>query len=157
MENREIERKYLVSGDFRKEVYESSHIVQGYICVDPGRTVRVRIRDDRAWLTIKGARKAGELGRFEWEKEISVADAKQLMQLSTTGIIDKTRHLIHNTDGIHVWEVDEFHGRHAGLIVAEIELQSETDTFDKPSWLGEDVTNDHHYSNSWLAGVSGIL
>lgn len=153
MDNREIEKKYLVEGDFRPEVYESTHIVQGYLCAAPSRTVRVRIRDDRAWLTIKGARKAGELARFEWEKEISVEDARLLLELVETGLIDKTRHLVRNTDGVHVWEIDEFHGAHEGLVVAEIELENENDTYDKPSWLGKDVTDDHHYANSWLAGV----
>lgn len=155
MDNKEIERKYLVDGDFRQEVYKSMHIVQGYLCAAPRRTVRVRICDDKAWLTIKGARRTGELARFEWEKEILVEDAYQLLELAETGLIDKTRHLVHNTDGVHVWEIDEFHGVHEGLVVAEIELQSETDTFDKPSWLGKDVTDDHHYANSWLAGVDG--
>ena len=150
----EIERKFIVTGEFKSLSTNCTHIQQGYIASGNGRTVRVRIRDEKGYLTIKGpSGKAGELARFEWEKEISVEDARLLLELVETGLIDKTRHLVRNTDGVHVWEIDEFHGAHEGLVVAEIELESENDTYDKPSWLGKDVTDDHHYANSWLAGV----
>ena len=147
----EIERKFLVAGDFRSEVFDSTRITQGYISRAPGRTVRVRIRGDKAFLTIKGKIKDTAFSRFEWEKEISVADAQCLLQIAEPGIIDKTRHLVKNTDGKHIWEIDEFYGDNEGLIMAEIELGSEEESFDKPSWLGEEVTSDRRYYNSMLA------
>ena len=147
----EIERKFLVKGDFRKDVYNSSRITQGYICAASGRTVRVRIRDDKGYLTIKGPSGTDGLGRFEWEKEIPLDDARELMKLVESGFIDKTRHLIRNADGIHTWEVDEFHGDNKGLIVAEVELKTPEDSFAKPDWLGEEVTGDRRYYNSMLS------
>ena len=147
----EIERKFLVAGDFRSEVFDSTRITQGYISRAPGRTVRVRIRGDKAFLTIKGKIKDTAFSRFEWEKEISVADAQCLLQIAEPGIIDKTRHLVRNTDGKHIWEIDEFYGDNEGLVMAEIELGSEEESFDKPSWLGEEVTSDRRYYNSMLA------
>lgn len=144
---REIERKFLVAGDFRREVSGASHIIQGFLSSAPGRTVRVRIRDDRGYLTVKGP--ARGLTRFEWEKEIPADEARQLLALCEPGAIDKTRHLVPASDG-HVWEVDEFHGDNEGLVVAEIELASEDECFVRPAWLGAEVTGDRRYYNSSL-------
>ena len=147
----EIERKFLVKGEFRQDAFSSTGMKQGYICSAHGRTVRVRIAGERAYLTIKGPSDESGLSRFEWEKEIGVEEAEELFLLAGPGIIEKTRHYIHAGDGIHTWEVDEFHGENEGLVVAEIELRTPEDTFQKPSWLGEEVTGDHRYSNSSLS------
>lgn len=144
---REIERKFLVDGDFRGAVASSDRIVQGYLSTVPGRTVRVRIRGGRGYLTIKGP--ARGLTRFEWEKEIPADEAELLLALCEPGAVDKTRHLVPAADG-HVWEVDEFHGGNAGLLVAEIELSAEDEAFERPAWAGAEVTGDHRYSNSYL-------
>lgn len=144
----ETERKFLVSGDFKSCSFSSTHIIQGYICSASGRTVRVRVRDDKGYITIKGPVKG--ISRFEWEKEIPVDEAEILMQLCETAVIDKTRYLVKNTDGVHTWEVDEFHGANEGLVEAEIELSVEGESFDRPSWLGEEVTGDRKYYNSSL-------
>ncbi|NLZ20037.1 MAG: CYTH domain-containing protein [Bacteroidales bacterium] len=143
----EIERKFLVAGDFRREVSGASRIVQGFLNTAPGRTVRVRIRGDRGYLTVKGPSRG--LSRFEWEKEIPAAEAEQLLTLCEPGVIDKTRHLVPAADG-HVWEVDEFHGDNEGLTVAEIELSTEDEPFMRPAWLGAEVSDDHRYCNSSL-------
>ena len=144
----EIERKFLVKGEYKQLATGSSHIVQGYISSRRGATVRVRIRDDRGYLTIKGASNASGTSRYEWEREIPLADAEALMQLCEPGIIDKTRHLV--PCGHHVFEVDEFHGFHAGLVVAEVELADEHEPFECPPFLGEEVTGDRRYYNSEL-------
>ncbi|MBQ8956923.1 MAG: CYTH domain-containing protein [Bacteroidales bacterium] len=144
----EIERKFLVSSDFKTEAVETTDIIQVYLSHKP--TVRVRIRGERGYLTIKGLIGPTGLSRFEWEKEITKAEAEALLQLAEPGRIEKTRYLVKNTDGIHTWEVDEFHGDNEGLVMAEIELQSEADTFDRPSWLGKEVTGDPRYYNSAL-------
>ncbi len=146
--NQEIERKFLVDGDYKSEAYSSSRIAQGYICHIPGRTVRVRIRGEKGYLTIKGAPAPGHFGRSEWEWEIPVEDARGLMGLCASGVIDKTRYLV--KAGEHVYEVDEFYGDNEGLTVAEVELSSEDETFMKPSWLGREVTGDPRYYNSAL-------
>lgn len=145
---REIERKFLVAGDFRGEVSSADRIVQGFLNSAPGRTVRVRLRGGRGWLTVKGPAK--DLVRFEWEREIPAAEAEQLLALCEPGVIDKTRHLVPSADGRHTWEVDEFHGDNAGLLVAEIELASADEPFERPAWLGAEVTEDHRYCNSSL-------
>ena len=147
----EIERKFLVAGEFKSLAVSHSRITQGYISSASGRTVRVRIRGDKGFLTIKGPSGLGGLCRFEWEKEIPVSEAESLMALCEPGVIDKTRWLVPAGDGVHTWEVDEFHGDNDGLVVAEIELRSEDDEFEKPSWLGEEVTGDRRYYNSMLA------
>ncbi len=146
--NQEIERKFLVCGDYKQSAYSSSHIVQGYICHVPGRTVRVRIRDEHGYLTIKGAPEPGHFGRSEWEWEIPVEDARGLMGLCGSGVIDKTRYLV--KAGEHTYEVDEFYGDNEGLTVAEIELASEDEAFERPEWLGMEVTGDRRYYNSML-------
>jgi adenylate cyclase len=146
----EIERKFLVKNDsFKKESFTNNRIMQGYLCSVPTRTVRIRIKGEEAYLTIKGASNESGLSRFEWEKEIPVADAKKLILLSEAGVIDKTRFEIKS--GAHTFEVDEFYGANAGLIIAEIELTSETENFIKPDWLGEEVTDDIRYYNAYLS------
>ena len=146
----EIERKFLVVGDFKKEASQSTEIKQGYLCGGSGVTVRARVRGDKGYITIKGKRQAGGISRFEWEKEITADEALALLHLAENGLIEKTRYLVPNTDGKHTWEVDVFHGDNEGLIVAEIELSDENDTFDRPDWLGKEVSNDHRYYNSHL-------
>lgn len=146
----EIERKYLVlSEDFKKEAFSKKRIKQGYLSSVPERTVRIRIKEDKAFLTIKGASNETGMSRFEWEKEIPVDEAEKLLLLCEKGIIDKTRFEIKK--GLHVYEVDEFYGENEGLIMAEIELKSEHDSFEKPTWLGDEVTNDKRFYNSYLS------
>lgn len=145
----EIERKFLVKDDsYKQEAYAHSRIVQGYICSARGRTVRVRIRDGKGYLTIKGASNESGTSRYEWEREISLADAKELMKLCEPGVIDKTRYLVKS--GKHVFEVDEFYGENKGLVVAEVELQSEDEVFKKPRFIEKEVTGDVRYYNSFL-------
>ena len=145
----EIERKFLVLDDsYKHEAFSSYHIMQGYICRTGGKTVRVRIRDQQAFLTIKGPSLDGGLSRFEFEQEIPLADAEQLMMLCESGIIDKTRWLVKSHD--HVFEVDEFHGDNAGLVVAEVELARAEESVQKPSFIGEEVTGDRCYYNAQL-------
>lgn len=147
----EIERKFLIKDDsFKAQAFACSHIIQGYIGTKPGRTVRIRIRDEKAYLTIKGpAGKAG-LSRYEFETEIAVSDAKDLLLLCEPGIIDKHRYLVKSPDGQHTWEVDVFHGDNDGLVMAEIELRSEDDSFEKPDFIGREVTGDRRYYNGHL-------
>ncbi len=146
----EIERKFLVTSEaFKKEAFTQNRIAQGYLNSVSGRTVRVRIKGDKGFLTIKGASNESGLSRFEWEKEIPVDEAKELLKLCEKGVIDKTRFEV--KIGNHVFEVDEFYGENEGLIVAEIELKSETEPFESPKWLGKEVTNDNRYYNSCLS------
>lgn len=144
----EIERKFLVTGEFKTEAYAHSRIVQGYICSARGRTVRVRIRDGKGYLTIKGASNASGTSRYEWEKELPLGEAEDLLKLCEPGVIDKTRYLVRC--GRHTFEVDEFYGENEGLVVAEVELASEDEAFDKPRFIGEEVTGDIRYYNSQL-------
>lgn len=144
----EIERKFLVKGEYKSQAYAQSRIVQGYICSARGRTVRVRIRDAKGFLTIKGAADAAGLSRYEWEKEIPLAEAQELMKLCEPGVIDKTRYLVQC--GEHVFEVDEFYGDNEGLVVAEVELASADEHFEKPDFIGQEVTGDVRYYNSQL-------
>ena len=137
--SQEIERKFLVSGDYKSQAFDQSRIVQGYISSARGRTVRVRIRDGKGYLTIKGASDASGISRYEWEKELSLAEAEELMKLCEPGVIDKTRYLVRS--GKHIFE---------GLVVAEVELGSEDEVFVKPSFIGEEVTGDIRYYNSQL-------
>ena len=149
--SKEIERKFLVRSDnFKAEAFKCFRIEQGYLNSDPARTVRVRIRDNKGYLTIKGESDTEGISRFEWEIEIPLADAENLIKLAEKGIIRKERYLMRNTDGKHIWEVDIFHGENEGLIVAEIELGQEDESFDKPDWLGDEVTGDKRYYNSSL-------
>ena len=145
----EIERKYLVTSDSYKQMAVARyHICQGYISREKTGTVRIRITDDKAYLTIKGKPAAGHFARYEWEKEIDVQEAKELMQLCQGTIIDKTRWIIPAKEGGLKWEVDEFHGKHEGLTLAEIELTSEEQEVEKPDFVGEDVTSDPRYYNA---------
>lgn len=145
----EIERKFLVKDDSYKSLaYHSSRIAQGYICSMRGRTVRVRIRDDKGYLTIKGPSDACGLGRYEWEKEIPLHEAQELMKLCEPGMIDKTRYLVRS--GNHIFEVDEFYGENEGLTLAEVELSSVDEAYEKPDFIDEEVTGDVKYYNSFL-------
>lgn len=144
----EIERKFLVNGEFKSQAYAQSRIVQGYISSARGRTVRVRIRDGKGYLTIKGASNEAGTSRYEWEKEITLGEARKLMKLCEPGVIDKTRYLIKS--GEHVFEVDEFYGENEGLVMAEVELKAEDEPFKKPDFIGKEVTGDIRYYNSHL-------
>ena len=149
MSGLEIERKFLVrNDDYKRQAFSSSRISQGYICSGHGRTVRVRIRDDRGYLTIKGPSNAAGLSRYEFEKEITLAEAHQLMKLCEPGAIDKTRYLVKS--GAHTFEVDEFYGDNTGLVIAEVELQSEDESFEKPAFIGREVTGDRRFYNAHL-------
>lgn len=146
----EIERKFLVNSNaFKTEAFAQNRIAQGYLSSVPGRTVRVRIKGNKGFLTIKGASNESGVSRFEWEKEIPEDEAKALLKLCEEGVIDKTRFEVKM--GNHVFEIDEFFGENEGLIMAEIELKSETEDFEKPKWLGKEVTNDIRYYNSYLS------
>lgn len=145
---REIEHKFLVRGDFKSGAVGSQHIMQGYLSSVPERTVRVRIKDTKGYITVKGAGDSSGASRFEWEKEIPVGDAEELLGICEQGVIDKTRYLV--PCGEHTYEVDEFHGDNDGLVVAEVELASEGETFSRPQWLGEEVTGQAQYYNSML-------
>jgi CYTH domain-containing protein len=147
--NQEIERKYLVNGESYKQMAVAHHhICQGYISREKTGTVRVRIADDKAYLTIKGKPAVGHFARYEWEKEIDVAEAQELMKLCQGSIIDKTRWIVlAKEDGLK-WEVDEFHGKHEGLVVAEIELDSEEQVVELPVFVGKEVTDDPGYYNA---------
>ncbi|MBR1644042.1 MAG: CYTH domain-containing protein [Bacteroidales bacterium] len=146
----EIERKFLVEGDaYRALAFDSSRIAQGYISSTGGRTVRVRIRDQRAFLTIKGPSADGGLSRYEFETEIPLADARDLLAICEPGIIQKTRYLVRAADD-HVFEVDEFYGDNEGLVMAEVELQSPDEPYVKPDFIGREVTGDRRFYNSHL-------
>lgn len=144
----EIERKFLVSGEFKSLASRQTRIVQGYLNSVPDRTVRVRIKGDKGYLTIKGIGNASGASRFEWEKEITLQEAEQLLAICEPGVIDKIRYLV--PSGHHTFEVDEFFGENEGLTVAEVELSSEDEAFVKPAFIGEEVTGDSRYYNSML-------
>lgn len=144
----EIERKFLVKGDFKPFAHKSTRIMQGYLSSVPGRTVRVRVKGDQGFITVKGIGNASGTSRYEWEKEIPVAEAQELLSICEPGMIDKTRFLVES--GKHTFEVDEFYGNNLGLVIAEVELASEGEPFEKPAWLGEEVTGDVRYFNSML-------
>lgn len=146
----EIERKFLViSEEFKKHALSETRIVQGFLNTQPERTVRVRIKGEAAFLTVKGKSNISGTSRFEWEKEIEVEDAVLLLELCEEGSIAKTRYEI--ASGKHTYEVDEFHNENQGLVVAEIELNNENEAFEKPDWLGKEVTGDIKYYNSQLS------
>ena len=153
----EIERKFLVNGDFKSDAFKATRITQGYLSSVPERTVRVRVKGDKGFITIKGIGNASGASRFEWEKEIPVEDVKALLEICEPGVIDKTRYLV--KVGTHTFEVDEFYGDNEGLTVAEVELSDENEAFDKPDAIflhclpahrGEEVTGDAKYYNSML-------
>lgn len=144
----EIERKFLVKGDFKSEAFKSTRITQGYLSSVPERTVRVRVKGDKGFITIKGIGNESGASRFEWEKEIPVDEVRDLLKICEPGVIDKTRYLVKNGD--LTFEVDEFYGDNDGLTVAEIELPDEDTQFNLPAWLGEEVTGDVRFYNSML-------
>lgn len=144
----EIERKFLVKGEFKSEAFKATRIIQGYLSSVPERTVRVRVKGEKGYITIKGIGNKSGASRFEWEKEIPVEEVKELLELCEPGIIDKTRYLV--KAGEYTFEVDEFYGENEGLTMAEIELPDENVAFEHPVWLGEEVTGDSRYYNSML-------
>ncbi|MCF7559467.1 CYTH domain-containing protein [Sabulilitoribacter multivorans] len=146
----EIERKFLVKSDvFKTDAFKKTRIIQGFLNSDKQRTVRVRIKEETGFLTIKGLSSKNGLSRFEWEKEITKQDAEVLLNLCEPTIIDKTRYEV--TVKNHTFEVDEFFGDNQGLVIAEVELESENEAFEKPNWLGEEVTGNIKYYNSQLS------
>jgi len=147
----EIERKFLVLDDsYKREAFAHSRIRQGYILSAGGRTVRIRLRDDKAYLTIKGPSNADGLSRYEFEQQIPYADASYMLEyLCLPGVIDKTRWLVKS--GKHTFEVDEFHGANAPLVMAEVELESEDEPYQKPLFIGKEVTGDRRYYNGHLS------
>lgn len=144
----EIERKFLVVGDFKSSAVKQTRITQGYLSSVPERTVRVRVKGDKGFITIKGIGDESGASRYEWEKNIPVQEVEELLRICEPGVIDKTRFLVEY--GGMTWEVDEFHGENEGLIVAEVELDSADQEFEKPEWLGEEVTGQVKYYNSML-------
>ena len=145
----EIERKFLVkSEDFKREASKETRIIQGYLSSVPERTVRVRVKGEKGYITVKGVGSESGASRFEWEMEIPVKDVEDLLKICEPGVIYKTRYEIKAVE--HTFEVDEFYGDNNGLVVAEIELESESEVFAKPDWLGEEVTGDARYYNSML-------
>lgn len=146
----EIERKFLVISEaYKKEAVKKTRITQGFLSTDPERTVRVRIKGNIGFLTVKGKSNSSGTSRFEWEKEIAIDEAKALLTLCQKGIIDKIRYEVKSN--AHVYEIDEFFGDNSGLVVAEIELSSEEECFEKPYWLGVEVTGEVKYYNSQLS------
>jgi adenylate cyclase len=147
----EIERKFLVkNNDYKTIASKSTKIIQGYLSIDPARTVRVRIKGQHAYITIKGKSNISGTTRYEWEKPISMEEANQLLELCLPGIIDKIRYEI--VSGHHIIEVDEFFGKNEGLTIAEIELGDENETILLPSWIGAEVTGDPRYYNAQMIG-----
>lgn len=144
----EIERKFLVKGDYKSKAFDSSRICQGYICSGNGKTVRIRIRGEKGFLTVKGPSGTKGLSRYEFETEVPLADAEEMMKLCEPGIICKIRYLVRA--GRHVFEIDEFYGENEGLVIAEVELSSEDETFEHPDFLGREVTGDRRYYNAQL-------
>ena len=145
----EIERKFLVRGDFTGGVTEEYEILQGYLSSVPDRTVRVRVLGDRGFITVKGKSGVSGIDRYEWEKEIPVDDATELIRLCEPYPVVKTRFIVPH--GVHVFEVDVFHGENQGLIIAEIELSSVDEPFVRPSWLGDEVSGDPRFYNASLS------
>lgn len=146
--SKEIERKFLVKGDFMRFVSKQTRITQGYLSSVPERTVRVRVKGEKGFLTVKGIGNESGASRYEWEMEIPAVEAVELMKICEPGVIDKTRYEVKS--GAHIFEVDEFYGENDGLIVAEVELSSEDEYYEKPEWLGDEVTGEVKYYNSML-------
>ena len=145
----EIERKFLVKSRAYRELSDSkTAMVQGFLNTDPDRTVRIRVHGEIGYITIKGRSNETGTTRFEWEDQLNVADARELLKICEPGLIEKTRYEVNLGD--HTFEIDEFHGDNEGLIIAEIELQDENETFPRPDWLGKEVTGDTRYYNSNL-------
>jgi len=149
LSNLEIERKFLIlNDDFKRVSFKKERIVQGFLCSVPERTVRVRLMGDQGFLTVKGIGNESGTTRFEWEKEISMQEAENLLKICEEGIIDKKRYYVRVGD--HIFEVDEFVLDNKGLVMAEVELKHEDDLFEKPDWLGQEVTGQKQYYNSNL-------
>lgn len=146
---REIERKFLVKGDFKSSAKQHFRIAQGYLSSVPERTVRIRLKDGKGYLTIKGISDDSGLSRFEWETEITTKDASDMLQLCETGLIDKTRYIVNFEN--QIFEIDEFHGKNEGLVIAELELTNENDKFTLPEWIGEEVTGNIKYYNAYIS------
>lgn len=146
----EIERKFLITSDaYKEQAVTKKRIVQGFLNTNPERTVRVRIKGDQGFLTVKGKGNESGVSRFEWEKEITTIEVEELLKLAEPGIIDKVRYEV--KVGNHIFEVDEFSGDNEGLVVAEVELSSENESFTIPDWLGEEVSGITKYYNSQLS------
>ncbi|MDR0766803.1 MAG: CYTH domain-containing protein [Odoribacteraceae bacterium] len=145
----EIERKFLVRGEFKSHAFHAARVTQGYLSSVPDRVVRVRVTGEKGFITVKGPGDASGVKRFEWEKEIPADEACELLVLCEPGVIEKTRYLV--KVGKHVYEVDEFHGPREGLVIAELELADEEELFERPDWLGEEVTGNPAYYNTALA------
>jgi adenylate cyclase len=153
--NIEIERKFLVKNlSYKSESFEKKYIKQGYLNSDKHRTVRIRVSNNTGFITIKGKSNKNGTSRFEWEKEIPITEAEELLLLCEPTIIEKTRYLIKVGD--HIFEVDEFAGDNSGLVVAEIELNSEDEVFEKPNWLSKEVTGNLKYYNSSISKLPFI-
>lgn len=150
--NTEIERKFLVkSEEYLSQVTEKHEIIQGYLCKEPGKTIRVRIRDEKAFLTIKSSLLREGIAKFEWEREIDLSDAQELLKICLPNPIIKTRHIVPAPDyegNKRCWEIDVFYGHKAGLVLAEIELGDENEPFERPAWLGKEVTGEPQYYNA---------
>lgn len=145
----EIERKFLVTDDsYKAMAFSTNRIAQGYLCREGGNSARVRVRGKKGYITVKGPSLDGGLSRYEWEKEIPESEARELLKLCHGAIIDKCRYLV-NYEG-HIFEVDEFYGDNEGLTVAEVELKSTDENFEKPPFLGKEVTGEKRYYNSSL-------
>lgn len=145
----EIERKFLVKGEFKQFSYKSYAIKQGYLCLSGPNLVRIRLKGEKAYITVKSTAPEGSIKRSEWEYEIPVKDATEMLKLCEEGMINKTRHLV--KAGNHTFEVDEFYGDNSGLLLAEVELDAEDEEFDMPDWLGAEVTGNIRYYNSFLS------
>ena len=144
----ETERKFLIKSEFRHLAIKEIKIIQAYLSIDNNKTIRLRIANDNAFLTIKSRPGKNSITRKEWEVQISVTDAEEMMRVCLPGRIVKTRYLI--PSGKHTFEIDVFHEKNEGLIIAEIELKSEDEYFEKPAWLGEEVTGKPQYYNANL-------
>ena len=150
MAHYETERKFLVVGEFKSLSYNATRIQQGYVASNNARTVRVRIRGDKGYLTIKGPSGLKGITRYEFDTEIPLDDDRELMEICEPGIIDKTRYLVKSPDGRHIWEIDEFYGDNEGLVLAEVELSHESEEFMKPDFIGREVTGDRRFYNSHM-------
>lgn len=146
---KETERKFLVSGEYKSLTHNKTDIIQGYLSSVPARNVRIRVQGEKGFITVKGPGSASGMSRYEWEKEIPLHEAKELLAICEPGVIHKTRHYI--LHGGHTFEIDEFHEENQGLVIAEIELGSEDEVFEKPAWLGREVTGNKAYYNARLA------
>lgn len=148
----EIERKFLVqSTDFIKLAHQHDKIKQGYLSKDPARTVRIRIKNNKSFITIKGASNASGMSRYEWEKELPLQEGIALLKLALPVVIEKTRYLVKHHG--FIFEVDVFEGEHQGLIIAEVELEHEHVQIELPPWIGKEVTGDPRYYNASLSSI----